>query len=131
MSDGPKDNEITPAEEALGQEMHVRKVVLERLYQMWVEHYYPAGKVPADPGPYNDALTVSYASTRNLRDIPEETVDLAESLLYAVEKLQETLDMIYAEAAITGGVEELNEIMQWKKEITGEEPEGLAGPEEK
>ena len=89
---------------------------------MWVEHYYPAGKVPADPQPYNDALTVSYASTRNLRDIPEETVDLAESLLYAVEKLQETLDMIYAEAAITGGVEELNEIMQWNKEITGEEP---------
>ena len=67
----------------------------------------------------------------NKRDIPEETVDLAESLLYAVEKLQETFDMIYAEAAITGGVEELNEIMQWKKEITGEEPEGLAGPEEK
>ncbi len=38
MSDGPKDNEITAAEEALRKEMHVRKVILKRLYQMWVEY---------------------------------------------------------------------------------------------
>jgi hypothetical protein len=122
MSEEPR-NELTPGEHELGQDVRTREALMRYCYQKWIEHYYPAGQVPAKPQPYRDALRVLIASRQELEDVPEETQEAALNFKYALDQLEEAFALFRAEVAITRGAEAVNEAMRRHREIKGEDPE--------
>jgi len=109
---------LTPGQEELHKELMVRQMALAVLRKEWVEHHY-GGHDPGNPEAYDEAMiTVARKYDDDDWDIPEETSEKAVAFIYAVEKLQETIDMAKAEVALTGDVEDLNRALE---ELKGEE----------
>jgi hypothetical protein len=114
MAEGPND-ELTPGEQQVENELGVAQTAYEECRRQWVEHYYEEGRDPGNPQVYEDAKT-TVSRKYSYGDVPEETSEKAEVFVIAVAKLQEALEIAKAEWAYTRDVhrdvQELNQALE-------------------
>ncbi len=109
MAEGP-DDELTPGEKQVEQELRVAQMAYEECRRQWVEHYYE-DRDPGNPQAHEDAKTTVSRKYSN-GDVPEETYQKPEVFDIAVAKFQEALEIAKAEWTYTRDLEELNTALE-------------------
>jgi hypothetical protein len=118
-----QNDELTPGEKQLLQEVAVTGMALDVFYSEWLDHYYGGEEqAPDAPRPYQDAQWVVAASDDELaaEGITEETYGKAYTFLHALDKYDQALETLKAEFSYAHP-EHLGELNQRLDEIHGEE----------
>jgi hypothetical protein len=93
--------EETPGEKQIREELREAREDLTLRHQEWVEHYYPEGKVPPDPEPFNDAVEVLFAVRAGEDMHTAGTLGRAAGLVRAVRNIQRLIEVAKVEVDLT------------------------------